>query len=136
MLSLSPALMEKYLTAAEKVARAALFGPEASKPTLARLTPADAGRSSRARCRSSTTTSRASACRNAFHATHRVPVDGEYVIRVVPGGTRPPGPSRSHVALWIDGEQVEVVDLDPEGVATFELDQQDLFGTRREFRVR
>ena len=28
---------------------------------------------------------------NAFHAVHRVPVDGEYVVRVVLGGQRPAG---------------------------------------------
>ena len=26
---------------------------------------------------------------NAFHAIHRIPVDGEYVVRVVLGGLRP-----------------------------------------------
>src|SRR5829696_2850790 len=35
VLSLSPVLMEKYFAAAEKVARAAVFGPELLKPTLA-----------------------------------------------------------------------------------------------------
>src|SRR5512134_2270025 len=39
VLSLSPALMEKYMAAASKVAKAALFGPDAPKPSLARLTP-------------------------------------------------------------------------------------------------
>src|SRR5438132_9085975 len=36
VLSLSPVLMEKYLAAAEKVARTAVFGPEPLKPTLER----------------------------------------------------------------------------------------------------
>src|ERR1044071_9665702 len=36
VLSLSPVLMEKYLTAAERVARAAVYGPEPLKPTLTR----------------------------------------------------------------------------------------------------
>src|SRR5438105_585484 len=36
VLSLSPVLMEKYLAAAERVARAAVYGPELLKPTLAR----------------------------------------------------------------------------------------------------
>src|SRR5436305_8553434 len=36
VLSLSPVLMEKYLAAAEKVARTAIFGPEPMKPTLDR----------------------------------------------------------------------------------------------------
>ena len=40
VLSLSPGLMEKYLAAAEKVTRTALFGPEPLKPTLERCTTA------------------------------------------------------------------------------------------------
>src|SRR5207249_5995168 len=39
VLSLSPVLMEKYLAAAEKVSRAALFGPEVMKPALVRYQP-------------------------------------------------------------------------------------------------
>ncbi len=38
-LSLSPVLMEKYLSAAENVAREALFGPPALKPTMVRDQP-------------------------------------------------------------------------------------------------
>ncbi len=39
VLSLSPVLMEKYVAAAEKVARTAVFGTEQLKPTLVRLAP-------------------------------------------------------------------------------------------------
>src|SRR5205823_7216798 len=37
VLSLSPVLMEKYLAAAERVARAAVFGQEQTKPTMVKL---------------------------------------------------------------------------------------------------
>ena len=37
VLSLSPVLMERYSRAAERVARAALFGPRRMKPTLVRV---------------------------------------------------------------------------------------------------
>ena len=37
VLSLSPVLMEKYVSAADRVARVALFGPPAMEPTLTRL---------------------------------------------------------------------------------------------------
>ena len=37
MLSLSPVLLEKYMVAAEKVVRTAMFGYEAQAPTLVRL---------------------------------------------------------------------------------------------------
>src|SRR5262249_20632361 len=39
VLSLSPVLMEKYLSAAEKIAHTAVFGPEVLQPTLTRLHP-------------------------------------------------------------------------------------------------
>src|SRR5580704_13736158 len=39
VLSLSPVLMERYLSAAEKVTRAALFGPELMKPAIVRFQP-------------------------------------------------------------------------------------------------
>ncbi|PYQ23047.1 MAG: hypothetical protein DMF81_10065 [Acidobacteria bacterium] len=42
VLSLSPVLMEKYMSAAERVARAALGGPGDLKPTLVRLQPPSA----------------------------------------------------------------------------------------------
>src|SRR5439155_14898085 len=42
VLSLSPVLMEKYVSAAERVARAALGGPGDLKPTLVRLQPPSA----------------------------------------------------------------------------------------------
>jgi len=38
-LSLSPVLMEKYLAAAEKIARAAIFGAEKLSPTVVRHQP-------------------------------------------------------------------------------------------------
>ena len=37
VLSLSPVLMEKYVSAADKITRRAVFGPPAMKPTLTRL---------------------------------------------------------------------------------------------------
>ena len=37
VLSLSPALMEKYLSSADRIARQAIFGPPKLSPTLARL---------------------------------------------------------------------------------------------------
>ena len=116
VLSLSPALLEKYLTAADKVTRAALFGPEASKPSMARLTPRT-GKVQPSTVPLFDYDLTGLSLPNALVATHRFPVDGEYTIRIVPGGTRPLGSEPVHIAVWIDGEQVKVVDLDPEGVA-------------------
>jgi mono/diheme cytochrome c family protein len=135
VLSLSPALLEKYLTAADKVARAALFGPEAGKPSMVRLTPRT-GKVQPSTIPLFDYDLTGLSLPNALVASHRFPVDGEYLIRVVPGGTRPLGSEPVHIALWIDGEQVKVVDIDPEGVATFDLDHQELFGTQAEVRLR
>ncbi len=135
VLSLSPALLEKYLTAADKVTRAALFGPDAGKPSMARLTPRT-GKVQPSTVPLFDYDLTGLSLPNALDATHRFPVDGEYMIRIVPGGTRPLGSEPVQIAVWIDGEQVKVVDLDPEGVATFELDQQELFGTQAEVKVR
>jgi mono/diheme cytochrome c family protein len=135
VLSLSPALMEKYMAAAAKVARAALFGPPAPKPSLARLTPR------LGKIQSSTEPLfdydlTGLSLPNALHITHRFPVDGEYTIRVVPGGTRPLASEPVRIGVFIDGGQVKTLEIDPEGVATFESDHQELFGTQAEFRTR
>ena len=89
VLSLSPVLMEKYVSAADRVARVALFGPPPMEPTLIRGCARRAARSSRrARFPPSYDVTGLS-LPNAFHAMHRIPVDGEYIVRVVLGGLRP-----------------------------------------------
>ncbi len=93
VLSLPPVLMERYLAAADKVVRAAIYGAEVMKPTLTRVTRGS-GRSRSARNRCSTTTRRASTPPNALHATHLFPVDGDYTFKVSLGGLRPAGPTR------------------------------------------
>jgi mono/diheme cytochrome c family protein len=134
VLSLSPALLEKYLGAADKVTQAALLGPEATKPSMVRLTPRTA------KVQPSTVPLfdydlTGLSLPNSLVATHRFPVDADYQIRIVPGGTRPLGSDPVHISVWLDGEQVKVVDLDPAGVASFELDHQELFGTQAEVTI-
>jgi hypothetical protein len=134
VLSLSPALMEKYITAADRVARHALFGPPRTEATLIRL------RSEGRRVRDTRTVPdtydvTGLSLPNAFHAIHKVPVDGEYAIRVVLGGLRPKSSEPITLALWVDHKQVQTLTHDPEKSATFELDRQDFGGQTREFRV-
>ena len=135
VLSLSPVLMEKYVTAADRVARLALFGP----PHLE--ADADAAAIRRPARRATRGTFPASydltglSLPNAFHAVHRVPVDGEYVVRVVLGGARPAGSEPITVALWVDDQQVQSTVYDLEGAARFDLDRQDFGGQTTEFRV-
>jgi mono/diheme cytochrome c family protein len=135
VLSLSPALMERYLTAAERVARAALFGPDAPKPSLVRL------ESTRARVEPSPVVpaeydESGLSMRNAVHAVHRVSVTGDYVVRAILGGERPAGSEPVEVGFFVDDREQGVLPLDPEGMGSFSSDRQDFSGKTRELRVR
>ena len=134
VLSLSPALMEKYVTAADRVVRQALFGPPALKPTLIRLR-SDGRRVREARTFPTEYDVTGLSLPNAFHVVHRVPVAGEYAIRVILGGLRPKGSEPVTVVLWIDQKEVQRVVHDPDRSATFNDDRQDFGGQTIEFRV-
>lgn len=135
VLSLSPVLMEKYLAAAEKVARAAVFGPEPMKPSLTRV-----GASRRRIVHRKTPLFdydlTGLSLPNALHATRRFPVDGEYVIRIFIDGVRPAGSEPVQVTFWIDGRQVRAMESDPEAAATFSQDRQEFYGRTLELRAR
>jgi mono/diheme cytochrome c family protein len=134
VLSLSPVLMEKYVTAADRVARLALFGPPRLGPTLTRLR-SEGRRPGDARAFPESYDVTGISLPNAFHAVHRVPVEGEYAVRVVLGGTRPAGSDPVTVALWVDDQPVQSKVYDLEGAARFDLDRQDYGGQATEFRL-
>ena len=134
VLSLSPVLMEKYVVAADRVARLALFGPPRYEPTLTRLR-SEGRRNGDARAVPETYDVTGYSLPNAFHAVHRVPVDGEYLVRVVLGGVRPAGSEPITVTLWIDGREVRSIEHDPERSARFSLDRQEFGGQAIEWRV-
>ncbi len=135
VLSLPPVLMERYLVAAERVTRAALFGVPAMKPTLVRRQP---------RTRTvqpleqppATYDVTGLSLPNAVHTLYRFPADGEYTFRVVTGGTRPAASAPVELALWIDGQQVQAGTLDPEASASFFTYKQDLGGKFVDMRTR
>ncbi len=136
VLSLPPVLMEKYLTAAEKVSRAALFGPDAMKPTLVKL--------SEPQRHIPTITKppvvydeQGLSMPNALHVIHRFPVDGEYTLRIGAKGLRPAGSEGVQLAVWIDGKLVKTLDLDVDDnpPKSDEPGQQTLNGHLREFRL-
>jgi hypothetical protein len=135
VLSLSPALMEKYMTAAERVARAAIFGPPPMAPTLIRLR-SEGRRNGDARSVPASYDLTGLSLPNAFHAVHRIPVDADYVVRVFLGGIRPKNSEPISLALWIDDKQVATLVHDPESSATFADDRQDFGGQTTEFRLR
>jgi hypothetical protein len=135
VLSVSPVLMERYVIAAERVARLAVFGPERMKPTLER-------KNSGPRKVVEITTipdeydETGLTLPNAAHTLHRFPVDGEYIIRVHAGGIRPAGSEPVTYALWVDGHQVDSQVLDPDTRASFSQNEQELFGKTLDFRLR
>lgn len=135
VLSLSPVLMEKYLTAAETVARTAVFGAAALKPRVERLRPPTG------RIKSTTTPLTdydltGLSLPNSLHVTHRFSVEAEYTFKVFLGGVRPAGSEPLPLALWIDGKQVQTFDFDPDGIASFSEDRQDFGSMTHDFRVR
>ena len=137
VLSLSPVLMEKYLAAAEKISRAAIFGVEPLKATLVRLRSPERNQPPQLSPLTDYDLTGLS-LPNAIHNTYRFPIDGEYVIRANLGGARPAGSEPIQVALWLDGEQIQVVQFDPAKVASFinSAERQELGGMTQEFRTK
>jgi hypothetical protein len=137
VLSLSPVLMEKYMAAAEKISRVAVFGVEPMKPTLVRLHTSERTQPPQLTPLTDYDLTGLS-LPNAIHTTYRFPVAGEYVIRASLGGERPAGSEPIQLVLWLDGQQVQTVQFDPAKVASFEdaAERQELGGMTREFRVK
>lgn len=134
VLSLSPVLMEKYISAADKVTRTALFGRPVLKPTLTRLR-SDGRRARDAKTFPGDYDVTGLSVPNAFHAMYRVPADGEYVIRAALAGLRPAGSEAIAVTLWVDDRLVQTIPFDSERSATFNDDRQDFGGQMVEFKA-
>ena len=118
VLTLSPLLMEKYLSSAETVSRLALMGPEL-KPLLWRYQPLNRRRLEK---RAEITTIPAFysitdydltglSQPSAIHANYLFPADGDYTFRLLGGGARPPGSTPVKLALWIDNKVVHTDDV-------------------------
>lgn len=135
VLSLSPVLMEKYLNAAEKVARTAVFGVPPMKPAVVeRRVQGRPIKPSFTPLADYDTTGLS--LPNSLHVTHRFPVDAEYSFRLHLNGARPPSSEAVKFALWIDGKQAQVLDLDPEGGASFDEGKQVFDAFTLDFRVK
>src|SRR5207244_3039464 len=104
VLSVSPVLMEKYLAAAEKVARTAVFGAEPMKPERVAHQPfftADAfSKNTKVKFVYDET---GMSLPSALHVTQRFPVTAEYDLRAVMRGWRPVGSNPVELAFWLDG---------------------------------
>ena len=122
VLSLSIVQMEKYIRAAEEVARTAVYGPQSTKPTMARYQPSGRRRPGDPDNLFFTTHPYYSVSSydesglnmpNAFHFTHRFPVTAEYEFRVTTdNGMRPPGSEALPVSVWLDGKVVSTLSFD------------------------
>jgi mono/diheme cytochrome c family protein len=94
VLSLSPVLMEKYLAAAEQIAKMAIMTGGLARPTLDRY-KAD----------------RASQLGLVFEARHRFPVTAEYELRAILAGRRPlAGEQHLRVAFSLDDRLVKTLE--------------------------
>jgi mono/diheme cytochrome c family protein len=106
-LSVSPVLMEKYLAAAEKVARTAVFGVAPMKPERVVHEPwfaADAfSKNNEVKFDYDET---GMSLPSAFHVVQRFAADGEYTFRGILRGVRPAGSDPVELAFWIDGKMV------------------------------
>ncbi len=99
VLSLSPVLMEKYLAAAEKIARKAIVADPPPKPTRARIEHAPvAAEEQPAR---------------DLTARHEFPVEGDYVIRGLVNGRH----DAELITLWLDGKELKTFPITTEDEA-------------------
>ena len=110
-LSLSPALIEAYLTAAARISRLAVGSVSTPTQTVYRVAE-DATQNYHVEGLPFGT-------RGGLRVEHLFPADGEYVLRVVPvnmgnmGNTRPFGEVRGEqLEILLDGERVALVDWD------------------------
>jgi mono/diheme cytochrome c family protein len=110
VLSLSPMLTEKYLKAAEKVARTAVFGVEPLKPTSYTHQPwyIDFDTTKAVKQVYDET---GLSLPYALHVTHRFPVDADYDLTGFVRGFKPIGAEPCRVGFWIDGELVQEVQV-------------------------
>jgi hypothetical protein len=104
-LSVSPVLMEKYLAAAEKVARTAVFGAAPMKPERVVHEPwfaADAfSKNNEVKFDYDET---GMSLPSAFHVVGRFAADGECTFRGILRGVRPAGSDPVELGFWIDGK--------------------------------
>ena len=125
-------MLEKYLTAAEKVTRAAIFGREKAPQGLVelRLPRKDAAPLEKI---PALYDEEGLTLPQALHASYRFPVDGTYQFNGVLSGMRPEGCEPMNFALWIDGKKVQQVRYLPGGVTSFPGGPMEVYGQKAAF---
>jgi hypothetical protein len=123
-LRLAPALLEKYLDAAERSVRRAVFGPELIKPSMTHYpSPVRLPKLPKSLMEYDLT---GLSAQSSSHAVHRFPVDAEYSFRVVLNGHRPNQSMPLRIAFWIDAKRLD---------QTFDVEGSDLEGQIEEWRA-
>jgi hypothetical protein len=117
-LNLSPVLLEKYVDAAERVVRTAIFGPEKLKPAFVHYpAPVRIATKIPTKEQMQNYDETGLSTLHSAHFLHRFPVDAEYLIRMTLNGHRPNDSEDANPALYIDGKfirdwKVEATDLE------------------------
>ncbi len=119
-LSVSPLLMEKYIATAERISRAAVFGPKLKTLTAVYLPPLPRRMETTNRTLvpfpayySMTDYDRSGLSQpGSFHVTHVFPADGEYLIRIAGAGFRPIGSEPGQMTVWLDGKLLKTFQVD------------------------
>ncbi len=99
VLSLSPVLMEKYLAAAEKIARKAIVADPPPKPTHERIEHAPVAAEQQPA--------------SDLTAGHEFPVEGDYVVRGLVSGRH----DAELITLWLDGKELKTYPITTEDEA-------------------
>lgn len=116
VLSISPVLMEKYLSAAEKVSRQAIVAePPQFRATRIQLKAESVKMGEHADFTLPAGAQGPLPSRVALHVEHRFPARAEYDIRIGMGGVRPPSAMQAlKLGLWLDGALVKTYDVNPD----------------------
>jgi mono/diheme cytochrome c family protein len=127
-LTVSPLLLEKQFAAAERIARQALFGPDAKTQTQRWEVPAPRRMEVTNPVKLTTPAYYSMfdydvtglSQPGSFHLTHRFPAEGDYVFRVIGAGNRPAGSEPGEMTFWIDGKMVQRFPVDEVMMSGFE----------------
>jgi hypothetical protein len=116
VLSLSPVLMEKYMSAAEKVARRAIVAEAPQiRAVRAQLKAEDFGMGEHLKFAPLGPGAAGPVpSKLALHVEHKFPAQGEYDVRVQFGGVRPDTANMVKFGLWIDGSLNTTFEVDPD----------------------
>ena len=128
-LSISPALMEKYLATAERVAREAVLGSPVRKNHVEIFTPPVPRRmefTNRLRVEPAAYYSMQDydvtglSQPGSLHLPYYFPVTGDYLIRIVGANFKPAGSNPGQVDFWFDGSLIRTFPIDEAEQSGFE----------------